>query len=302
MCAAQNNNILETDMTEVEHCDDDTRVLQLPISLRLLRRLHFPHKLGVMDRLFGRTLAREGVCFVSTSRGNLWKLNLQSASQRWLVYGEYLGSAAAKWMDSWLASGGLVLDSGANIGQTVQQFAGVHGIEVIAVEPNPVSAQWLRDSIAKNPAMRVRIEVSGLGERTGELMLRLPHFTGEAEAQATFRDDWYRSRRVDTVAVPVTTIDELLDRLKRPHIRLWKLDVEGWEVAVLRGALKTLTANEIDAIYVEVHPTNRTEVSKILRAHGYALFTLNRRGRLIEHATALPEMQDYLAISLAARP
>jgi len=287
-------------MTEIEQ-REDTSPLRLPILLRMLRRLPLPHKLGMMDRLFGRRLGREGVRTVLTSRGNLWKLNLASASQRWLVYGEYLGSAAAAWMDGWLADGGVVLDSGANIGQTVQQFAGMPGVEVIAVEPNPVSAQWLRDCVAQNTRMRVRIEISGLDERDGELTLRLPHFIGEAEAQATFRGDWYQSRAVDLVTVPVTTVDGLLDRLGRPHIRLWKLDGEGWEANVLRGARNTLAANAVDAIFIEVHPTNRMEVSEMLRAHGYGLFTFDARGRLIEHGDSLPVAQDYLALSSIAR-
>jgi len=42
----------------------DQELLALPIGLRLLRRVPFPHKLGLLDRLYGASLSRAGVAWV----------------------------------------------------------------------------------------------------------------------------------------------------------------------------------------------------------------------------------------------
>lgn len=270
--------------------------ITLPRLLYTLRRFRFPHKIGVLDRLFGVSLAKQGVCWVQMCDGHAWKLDLRSAAQRRAVYDEYLGQAAA-WSRQWLASGGTVIDSGANIGQTVVVFASCDNVTVLAVEPNPASADWIDECLQAYPNWDVHVLRQGLGERTSTLRLTLPNFVGEQSAQATFRSDWYVDRNNDYVEVPVGTIDDLLESRQLDRIRLWKLDVEGWELQVLKGAERSLQSGSVDAILMELHPSNQDAARSYLANHGYELHEFSAAGTLVKAPMTLPKiLADYVVL------
>ncbi len=80
----------------------------------------------------------------------------------------------------------------------------------------------------------------------------------------------------DTVTVPCTTLDSLLVKYPLQRVDLIKMDVQGAELQVLRGAAKTLAAHPETKIIIEFWPfglrnagANPEEVLKILRDTGY---------------------------------
>lgn len=269
----------------------------LPWGLDWLRRHRFPRKVGVLERLYGDRLGRLGVQRVRTACGLEWTLDLRSASHRRLVFGEYLGQGVALWCRHWLRrQGGVVVDIGANIGQTTLLFAPIPNVHVLAIEANPSCADWLERDLRHYPAWRVDVLRVGLAEKDGTLPMIVPDFVGEHGAQGTFRMEWYSDRRVERIDVPVTTFDRLLAEHGVKHVRLWKIDVEGFELSVLAGAEESLSSGRVDAIYAEVHPDNRASFADLMRRHGYALHDIDARGNAIPLATPLPPRQDYLAV------
>ncbi len=90
--------------------------------LRAFQYAALPHKLGIGERLWARSLARRGTAWVAF--GDLrWKLNLANATHRWLVYGEYEEPALRQLLKRVLDSKSVIVDSGANIGQMVLMYA-----------------------------------------------------------------------------------------------------------------------------------------------------------------------------------
>lgn len=61
------------------------------LLLSLMRRLHFPHKLGILERFFKNHLAPFGKCWITTAYGINWLLDLKNPTHRWIVYGDYEG-------------------------------------------------------------------------------------------------------------------------------------------------------------------------------------------------------------------
>jgi hypothetical protein len=57
---------------------------------------------------------------------------------------------------------------------------------------------------------------------------------------------------VDTVDVPVVTIDTFVARERVPYINILKMDLQGYEMLALLGAKDTLTEEVIDLIFTEV--------------------------------------------------
>jgi hypothetical protein len=88
---------------------------ELPLLLNWLQPIDFPHKLGMCDRVFGKTIARSGICWVKTGATIPWKLDLANPTHRWIVYGKYEGSAFLNWAKRFLPANAIVVDSGANI-------------------------------------------------------------------------------------------------------------------------------------------------------------------------------------------
>jgi hypothetical protein len=92
----------------------------------------------------------------------------------------------------------------------------------------------------------------------------------------------------ETIDVPVVTLDGLLDG-RRP--RFVKIDVEGTELEVLRGAWETLTRAR--PVLVFEHQPTATEVDsqsrpihRLLTSAGYRVFDIDGNGPLDERAMA----------------
>ena len=83
----------------------------MPIGLSYLCNLNFPHKIGILERIYGQQLAQNGDCWVKTDSRIEWKLDLSDATQRWIVYDSYEG----KNVTAGAIPGRLVMDRGDDL-------------------------------------------------------------------------------------------------------------------------------------------------------------------------------------------
>ena len=160
-----------------------------------------------------------------------------------------------------VAPGALVYDVGANLG-FFTLVAGALGARVVAFEPLPANAAWLRETVALN---RIDAEVreAAAAERTGRAEL-----LAVDEASWSHLADRGRHPRT-TAALEVETV--ALDDL--PPAGVYKLDVEGSEVAVLDGMARTLREHA-PVLIIETHETN-AEVCDRLEPLGYRVENLD---------------------------
>lgn len=139
----------------------------------------------------------------------------------------------------------LFVDVGANIGSYSIIAAGTCGASVIAVEPIAQTFQHLVDNVRLNGLeLRIAVKNLGLGEVPGELTFSAGLDTVNHVLVEEERGD------LEAVAVRMDTLDRMLEGLVPLVI---KIDVEGFETAVLKGAARTLESPDLVAIVLELN-------------------------------------------------
>lgn len=131
----------------------------------------------------------------------------------------------------------------------------------IGFEPIP----HLANSLKKNYKNSVIIKDCGLSNECGQ-----KDFTHvkNAEAFSGFRERDYQNRQVDleTITVEICTLDQTLLEEKIEPVDLIKIDVEGAEMEVLEGALKTVKSQKPLVIFehgkgaAEFYSTSPSEI------------------------------------------
>ncbi len=236
----------------LERCIDRMRASQAVPAPRFLRKLHET----VLDRWPGDHLVStlpngERVRVAARHRGLCWNPD---------EYRAFHESVRA---------GAVVFDVGANLGAYTLLFAqwvGPAG-RVFAFEPSPPSVVGLQRHLALN-ALDDRVEVvpAAVCDRTGTATFHLhPH--GGASGLYTSTDG-------ASMDVETTSLDQFCaDRRLTPDVL--KIDVEGAELEVLRGARNILASPNVTA-FVEFHPSiwaergfTATDVARELHAMGF---------------------------------
>ncbi|WEK51362.1 MAG: FkbM family methyltransferase [Candidatus Kaistia colombiensis] len=141
-----------------------------------------------------------------------------------------------------LRPGALFVDVGANIG-SYTILAAATGADVVAIEPIPSTFENLAANVALNGfGARVVRWHGGVGDRAGTL-----HFTAAHDTMNHVVDG---DDGEPSISVEVRPLDDILGG-RRP--RLIKIDVEGYELPVLRGASAALADPDLLALVVETN-------------------------------------------------
>lgn len=163
---------------------------------------------------------------------------------RWRGVQESYEPAVWKHLMGNIRTGDVVVDVGAFIGvYTVAQAkrVGPQGL-ILAFEPEPTNFEWLERHVLLNHVQEnVRLSNSAVGEKAGEI-----NFDSGKDSQSCVSG-------FGKTKVPVTTLDR---ELKNRRVDIIKIDTEGYEENVLRGALGVLkdASRSPRLIYIEVHP------------------------------------------------
>ncbi|MEO6847691.1 MAG: FkbM family methyltransferase [Chthoniobacterales bacterium] len=269
-------------------------LLQLPWLLSLLRKIEFPRKLGLCERIFASTLAKAGTHWVEASNGIVWKLDLANPTHRWIVYGDYEGHSFLEWCRNNLRDDAVIVDSGANIGQITLYLAPrIPRGKIIAVEPGDSPRAWLKECLALYPDWKVEVVDIGLGAKTEEKFLV---DTGPSHTAGS----WARVADHGENRIQIRPLQEVAIELNLKHIDLWKLDLEGHEIPALEGARELLEQKRIAALYVELSPETSQPIMKTLGDFGYQCWDISQSGGLIPFEGALTQRAERNALFLPA--
>jgi FkbM family methyltransferase len=170
----------------------------------------------------------------------------------------------------------LFVDVGANVGSYTILASGVVRCQTVAFEPDPVTAAAFERNVDLNRITDlVEMRIAAVGERWGIVRFSTGLDTENhivAATEPTGRD------------VPIQTLDQaLFDTGRIPA--LIKLDVEGYEAEVLRGARAILAAPDLKGVLTE----NRSlPVVEMLKSAGMTEFAYDAFAHRLVPANEVP--------------
>lgn len=173
--------------------------------------------------------------------------------------------------------GDICWDVGANIGFYTCLLASLveDSGAVVAFEPAAHTCGYLKENVSLNQFTNVTVVNKGLGDKQEQ---RLLHYSeaGLAEGTASLK---YADGRAASERVTLNTIDNLIPELPTPDFI--KIDVEGYQLEVLRGAEHCLKTHAplLMAELRDVGETNRAifgEIEDYVADLGYQLYEIRK--------------------------
>ena len=180
-----------------------------------------------------------------------------------------------------LQPGMTFVDIGANVGLfSIPAAKKLQRGNVYAFEPASSTFQLLINNVRLNQLDNVHLVRSALGDYRGEAVLHL-NVPGKDGLNTIGRPTHDCSEVVGTERVPVTTLDAFLQSSGIAHVDLLKVDVEGAELLVFRGAAELLARPDAPLILYEsgflskgfgYHPV---ETIWFLERYGFSFFVID---------------------------
>lgn len=166
----------------------------------------------------------------------------------------------------------VIFDVGANDGRTVVKLQKYFpSPRIFAFEPVPSTFEQLASSTASMQNVR-RFPVA-LGTKPEDRTI----YTGSRSIHSSFSPDGWEPSA--TALVQVSTVDRMVAELGIPYVHFLKVDTEGHDLEVLRGAEESLSAHRIGIIQVEAgfhqhsrHFAGLEEIRRYLAPRAYSLF------------------------------
>lgn len=181
----------------------------------------------------------------------------------------------------------LILDVGANIGQTVAHYRETFARPILhCFEPDQTAFEQLRQRYSGLEA--VVLHQAAMGRRSGTASFHAHKVSGissllevdqEHIVRFTLQNEWAPGRGEVTESVQVLTIDGYLHAQGITHVDILKVDAQGTELQVLEGAERALGQNQISIIYCELNFGRfyhgqgfHYQIAAFLHRHGYELY------------------------------
>jgi FkbM family methyltransferase len=171
-----------------------------------------------------------------------------------------------------------IIDVGANRGQfALACRLALPGVPVVAFEPIPAEAATFRK--VHEALSKVTLIESALGETKGVATL---HLSKSADSSSLLpigkkqTELFADTAEIGTITVPVHRLDEFAESWPDHRHQLLKLDVQGYELNVLRGATETLKScayvyAECSEVALYDGQALRSEVEEYLKHKGFAV-------------------------------
>jgi FkbM family methyltransferase len=252
----------------------------IPLGIRrryaawILRGLH-----GVGKRTVNHDLIGGGRMILDTNDHLAWRIRCEEAFEPEVR--QEVERIASRHVN--------VIDIGANIGYYTILAARLAGPEkrVYSFEPQANIVNKLRRNIEANAIRNVEVLPYALSDKPGTVNFNVP--PEGAESYGSMRSN-ERFKTVKTVEVETHRLDDVLDKLGGPKIGLVKMDAEGAELLILRGAERLLSSPDKPDLIFEANELN-------CKPFGYCVFDILEYVHSFGYKLRQLDSEDWIAES-----
>ena len=181
--------------------------------------------------------------------------------------------------------GGFFVDVGANVGTFSIPLAKAFPQEtVIAFEPNPPAQSRLLRNLELNALDNIQVRGEGVGDELGHFTLFA--FSGQDMGQSSFIRPAQHTEAPTEIKVAVVRLDDALPMTDPRKVDVIKIDVQGKEVAVLKGSQRLIEKHR-PIILLEHEDSNfdckevaektRANLKEFFSSVGYEVFYITRK-------------------------
>lgn len=220
------------------------------------------------------------------AKGLVFPVKLPQDKQMWIGTWEL---DFAKALQHYVKPGWVCYDIGGYKGYYAGVMALKGAAEIFVFEPMPVNAEKIKKLIDLNAALPIRLKQYAVSDKDGKAVFKLmPEETmGKLESSSFQQED----EAVTQLEVDCVTLDELV-RTGTPEPDFIKIDVEGAEEFVLKGATKLLQHKK-PFLMIEVHsPEIGKRCMDVLKNY-YTIILVLETGLTPDKGT--PEICHYVA-------
>jgi FkbM family methyltransferase len=223
-------------------------------------------------------------------------LDYDSLQSMWIMYNYLIDWEEFNLIRSYIRPGDHVLDIGSNIGTYslwMSKFVGPNG-KVHCFEPDRQNFDKLEANILGNNLDGiVQANNIGLSDTDGVLS-----FTTGLDKENHIS----RETVPGTVPIRVQQLDTYIQQNRIAGIAYMKIDVEGFEYSVLKGAGRLLSDHKVGIIQIEINDTIRNSGSTIpdllgiLTQYNYTLCSYDVKAKKLTPVDYSKEMENYFAV------
>lgn len=232
------------------------------------------------------------------------KLQSNSALAEPLFIGRGFEESEIELMRFLTKPGMQVIDVGANVGFytiLLGKFVGPTG-HVWSFEPFPPAVNYIKQNVELNLLSNITIVEKAVAEKTGMLDFNVfPEGCDVYNSLGATNRPEEKLQAVRKISVAVTSIDDIADDIGIKKIDLIKIDVEGAEERVLRGAKNIIRFSPNVQIVVEIYEPSAEQCGcsserliEMLRSWGFSMYKIGIGGSL--HRCSVEDFSGVYAL------
>lgn len=225
-----------------------------------------------------RTIKRNGIRF---------KVDLYDY-MGWLIYFGIKDEARPKLYNLLSTKNLVVFDVGTNIGETLLNFAKlVPNGQVHGFEPDIINYDRCCENLKMNTFTNIQLNNLGLGSEAGQYFIKTntPSNRGGNKISTQFIEN-------NTQIINIVTLDQYMVDKKLTKVDLIKIDVEGYELHVLKGATELIKKSK-PVFFIELDDNNLKEQGHSAKALIHFLSEHNYSIKNSETNQIITEQVDF---------